>query len=153
MPRVPRPYGAQTYQALDRIRKQEWEEAEWRRKTYGELGTNAIKARSGSTIHHTVAKALNGSPGDFVTFEVVRISPSAGDVDYMPWAYLYGFLVCDEEGDEIIVAVDERDIVFEPKVGDFVRIADGRLKLLKDPSGDLLYILARTVNLTNETFA
>ena len=81
----------------------------------------------GGTIHNTVAEAVAGSPGDFVNFEVVRIDSSYGGVAYSSSADQYAFVVYDIARDDIMVVVKSKDIGFEPKEGDFVRISEGKL--------------------------
>jgi len=78
-------------------------------------------------VHNTVAQAVAGSPGDFVNFEVVRISPFSGGVAYSSGADQYAFEVYDIARDDILVVVKNKDIGFEPKDGDFVKIPEGKL--------------------------
>lgn len=70
--------------------------------------------------HNAVAEALAGSPGDFVNFEVVRISPFFGGIAQGdPY---YAFVVYDIERDHIMVLAKRKDITFEPEEMDFVKM-------------------------------
>jgi len=70
--------------------------------------------------HNTVAEALAGSPGDFVNFEVVRISPFFGGIAQGdPY---YAFVVYDIERDHIMVLAKRKDLTFEPEEMDFVKM-------------------------------
>lgn len=70
--------------------------------------------------HNTVAEALAGSPGDFVDFEVVRISPFFGGIaEGDPY---YAFVVYDIARDDIMVLAKRKDITFEPEEMDFVKM-------------------------------
>ena len=87
----------------------------------------------GSAVHYTVAAALTGEPGDFVNFEVVRIDPFYGGVAYSSSNDQYAFAVYDIARDDIMVVVKNKDIGFEPKDGDFIKISEGKLvKSLSD---------------------
>ena len=70
--------------------------------------------------HNTVAEALAGSPGDFVDFEVVRISPFFGGIaEGDPY---YAFVVYDIARDHIMILAKREDITFEPEEMDFVKM-------------------------------
>jgi hypothetical protein len=70
--------------------------------------------------HTTVEQALNGSPGDSVDFEVVRINPSPGGIAKGDPYYV--FVVCDIGRDYIMVLAKREDMTFEPAVMDFIKI-------------------------------
>ena len=72
--------------------------------------------------HTTVAEALRGSPGDFVDFEVVRISPFFGGITRGDRDSYYAFVVYDIARDHIMVLALGRDITFEPEEMDFVKM-------------------------------
>jgi len=95
-----------------------------------------------------VADALAGSPGDFINIEVARIDPFYGGVSYSSSNDQYAFAVYDIARDVIMVVVENKDIGFEPKDGDFVRIPQG--KLVKGINETfLVYIIAGKVEHTS----
>jgi hypothetical protein len=69
--------------------------------------------------HTTVEDALNGSPGDSVDFEVVRIRPSAVGIAN---GDCYTFVVYDMGRDYIMVLAKMKDMTSKPKEMDFVKI-------------------------------
>ena len=72
------------------------------------------------TIHNTVAEALVGSPGEFVDFEVVRISPFFGGI--AKGEPYYAFVVYDIARDHIMVLAKGKDMTFEPTEMDFIKM-------------------------------
>lgn len=72
------------------------------------------------TTHITVAGALAGSPGEFIDFEVVRISPFFGGI--AKGDPYYAFVVYDIARDHIMILVKRKDITFEPEELDFVKM-------------------------------
>lgn len=114
------------------------------------VGILLLNACAPTPIHNTVAGAIAGSPGDFVNFEVVRISPSYGGVAYSTAVRpQYVFVVYDIARDDIMVVVESKDIKFQPKEGDFVRIPQGKLvKALSPDDPWPAYVIAGKVELT-----
>ncbi len=103
----------------------------------------------GGAVHYTVAEALAGEPGDFIDFEVVRISPLYGGVAYSSSNDQYAFAVYDIARDDIMLIVKSKDIESEPKEKDFIRISEGKLvKGLPDALWPV-YIIAGKVERTS----
>jgi len=72
------------------------------------------------TTHITVAEALAGAPGDFIDFEVVRISPFFGGITKGdPY---YAFVVYDIARDHIMILAKRKAITFELEEMDFVKM-------------------------------
>jgi len=103
----------------------------------------------GSAVHYTVAEALIGEPGDFVSFEVVRIDPFYGGVAYSSSNDQYAFAVYDIARDDIMVVVKNEDIGFEPKDGDFIKISEGKLVKSLPDSPWSVYVIAGKVEHTS----
>jgi len=103
----------------------------------------------GGTVHYTIADALTGKPGDFVNVEVVRIDPFYGGVAYSSSNDQYAFTVYDIARDNIMVVVKNKDIGFEPKDGDFIKISTGKLAKSLADSPWPVYVIAGKVESTN----